>query len=125
MLQAKIKEYMKLTNEMNGVETLLNMLQEQILDMIKSDADKEEARAFQKTFLTHFNSRQNELEKNMVALYEKYYTEEDMNALIAYRKSPIGEKVAQVSPHIVKESMKFSNEFSQEIIRAMTTTFKA
>lgn len=50
-----------------------------------------------------------------VPLYTKYYTESDLDELIKFYKTPIGQKVLKVTPAIAKESMEAGGKMGGEI----------
>ncbi|MFP5261621.1 MAG: DUF2059 domain-containing protein [Blastocatellia bacterium] len=43
-------------------------------------------------------------------IYDKFYTEEDLRALTAFYKSPVGQKSLEIMPQLMAESMKKSSE---------------
>ena len=56
-----------------------------------------------------------ELMEKIIPIYDKYYSEDDLKALNAFYKSPIGQKVTQVSPQVVRESMTIGQEWGRTI----------
>ena len=56
-----------------------------------------------------------ELKNIVVPIYDKYYTEEDIDALIAFYKSDIGKKVLQVTPMVTQESMEAGKQWGQKL----------
>jgi hypothetical protein len=50
------------------------------------------------------------LEKAAYPIYDKYFTEEELRDLVAFYKTPTGQKSIQVMPGIVRESMEKANE---------------
>lgn len=45
------------------------------------------------------------LNEDMLAIYDKYYTEKDIKDLVAFYKSSAGQKMVKVSPDLNKEMM--------------------
>jgi hypothetical protein len=43
-------------------------------------------------------------------IYDKFYTEEDLRALTAFYKSPVGQKSLEIMPQLMAESMQKSSE---------------
>lgn len=62
------------------------------------------------------------LNEDMVLLYDKYFTENEINDFIAFYKSPSGQKLIQVQPDIQKEMMTV---MFQKYIPEITKTMKA
>jgi|WetSurMetagenome_2_1015567.scaffolds.fasta_scaffold386444_2 uncharacterized protein len=66
----------------------------------------------------------NELEKeikpgdlinSVIPIYAKYYTEEDINQIIAFYNSPTGKKMIESTPLILQESMTTGKNWSQQV----------
>lgn len=58
-----------------------------------------------------------ELVNMLIPVYSKYYTEEDIDQLIAFYKTPIGQKVITTTPKIMEESMLLGKEWGKEITK--------
>ena len=55
-----------------------------------------------------------EVISRLVPIYAKYYTTEDLKALITFYKSPLGQKHIGVTPFVLEESMKETVKYFQE-----------
>ena len=53
--------------------------------------------------------------KLVIPIYDKYYSEEDVQQLIDFYESPIGKKVISATPLIMQESMKAGQEWGKSI----------
>ncbi|WP_292009915.1 DUF2059 domain-containing protein [Chryseobacterium sp.] len=53
--------------------------------------------------------------ESYVLIYDKYYTESDLDELITFYKSPVGQKTIKNMPAILKESMEAGAQFGREI----------
>jgi len=63
--------------------------------------------------------------KNMILpIYEKYYTEADIDQLIVFYKSPIGKKMIQTMPLVMGESMAAGQNWGKEIATKVLTRLK-
>lgn len=51
----------------------------------------------------------------MVPIYAKYYTQQDMDDLIAFYDTPLGKKLSTVQPQITLESMSVAQQWAAEI----------
>jgi len=49
-----------------------------------------------------------ELSKQLIPIYKKHFTQEEVKAIIAFYESPIGKKLAEQTPLISTESMQIS-----------------
>ncbi len=55
------------------------------------------------------------LQNRMYAIYERYFTLEELEGLIAFNKSPIGRKANRVMPILMRESSAAAQAWSEEI----------
>jgi hypothetical protein len=55
-----------------------------------------------------------EIIERLIPLYDKYYTEADLQGMITFYESPAGQKVIESTPEIVKESIGVLVEYVQE-----------
>lgn len=58
----------------------------------------------------------------MAAIYEKYYTEKEINDFLVFYKSPTGQKSISIMPQIMKEMM---DDMMKNYIPEMQKTLKA
>ena len=63
--------------------------------------------------------------KVYIPIYAKYYTAEDIKALIAFYKSPVGKKVIAKSPVIAEESMTAAEGWGRKLAQQIEGDLKA
>ena len=56
-----------------------------------------------------------DLTKLIIPIYDKYFTENDLDALIAFYSTPAGIKIRDATPLITKESMAAGAEWGKTI----------
>lgn len=56
-----------------------------------------------------------ELMKLMIPIYRKYYTDEDITELIAFYKTPIGQKTLAVTPALMQETMQVGQQWGMQL----------
>lgn len=56
-----------------------------------------------------------ELTKMLVPVYKKHLTQEDLNELIKFYESSVGQKFAKSTPLIMQESMQIGQEWGRKI----------
>jgi hypothetical protein len=132
--QAALKELVALVNSDNKAEELLNVMLAQIdasRDMTykavineRTDLTPAEKKALEETILiemqksserfkTKFRARLNYSEMiNEVTyiVYDKHYTLEELKDLIAFYKTPTGQKVLKTMPVVAEAAMKLTQE---------------
>ncbi len=60
-------------------------------------------------------ARPQELVEMVVPIYARYFTQEDVEQLLAFYQSPIGKKFVEVQPKLVKESMEAGAEWGKKL----------
>ncbi len=56
-----------------------------------------------------------DLENLVIPIYDKYYTEEDLEQLIAFYNTPIGKKMRDVTSAIMNESMEAGQAWGKQV----------
>jgi hypothetical protein len=64
------------------------------------------------------------LDENMVDIYDKYFTQNEINDYISFYKTPSGQKLIQVSPDIQKDLMEvMSQRYMPELQKNLKVKF--
>jgi hypothetical protein len=66
-----------------------------------------------------------ELMNMLIRVYDKYLTEEDLDALIAFYSTDTGQKIIKSLPEITKESMNVGAEWGREVGAKLMEQLKA
>jgi hypothetical protein len=125
MLHDKLREYFKATGVMNGVMDVVEMLNAHILDHAASIGDAEEIKKLNEKYMSLVRGRIDELETSMIDIYADYYTEEDIDALLAFYNTPVAKKTKNISPDLSRRCMKASQDFNDELLKQMSTLVQA
>ena len=80
----------------------------QMLSQIMSQASPEESQKLRDIFSI------DEVINQLVPVYDKYFTEEELLGLIAFYKSPLGQKLLTVTPLVMKDSLDASLQYFQK-----------
>lgn len=91
----------------NVVKQMLSMFKQQQTNATSEFWNEVEKEMFDKSF--------NEITDMLLPVYKKYLTIEDLNELIKFYESPIGQKFADTNPLIAQESMKIGQEWGLNI----------
>jgi hypothetical protein len=70
------------------------------------------------------NIKTGELMDMIVPIYDKYYTREDIDGLIAFYKSPLGRKVVTTMPAVMRDSMSAGQQWGQKLARQVISEMK-
>ncbi len=104
----KIKTVLELTTSGNVGEKVMKQIIEQFAK-IYPKVDKKFWDEFSNAIKTE------DLIKMITPIYDKYYSEQDLDNLIAFYKTPTGKKVIESMPVIAQESMAAGQEWGQKI----------
>ena len=103
---AEFKASVRKLMAVSGSDATLKMIPEQILSMIEQQAP-----ALPESVKVEIQA----LMDRMVPIYAKYYTQQDMDDLIAFYDTPLGKKLSTVQPQITLESMSVAQQWAAEI----------
>ena len=59
-----------------------------------------------------------EIIEQLIPIYDRYYTEEDLKELVTFYKGPVGQKAISVTPQIMQEATQAMVKYFQEKIPA-------
>ena len=109
---AEFKASVRKLMAVSGSDATLKMIPEQILSMIEQQAP-----ALPESVKVEIQAMFSEeaLLSLMVPIYAKYYTQQDMDDLIAFYDTPLGKKLSTVQPQITLESMSVAQQWAAEI----------
>ena len=101
--QEKINLIVKMMQTSGIVANLRNNFQ-QIIDKAPAERKKDLFGMFNLT----------EIITKLIPIYDKYYTEEDLQALVNFNESPVGKKILEVTPKIAAETIQVSVAYFKE-----------
>lgn len=67
----------------------------------------------------------NEVIDMTVPIYQKYLTQDDIDALNAFYNSPAGQKMIQVQPKIMRESITVGQQWGQQVAKKVMAEYEA
>ncbi|OKH28003.1 DUF2059 domain-containing protein [Chroogloeocystis siderophila] len=67
---------------------------------------------FWDSFLAEMNYE--EMNQRIEGIYNKYFTEEDIQGMIAFYQTPLGQKIISVLPQLAQESSKVGQQYGIE-----------
>lgn len=107
--QQKIKEYLQVSGAIGGSEKMVDYIFENYQKRYPKipNAVWDEMRK-----KLDFNSF---YEQKIIPIYEKNYTEQELDGAISFYKSPIGKSLVKKLPKVMEESLNVSREWGMEI----------
>ena len=126
-VRAQTPEYTaKMTRmlELSGSDAVMKELPKQMIGMMKQQVPAmpdSVSRQIEDLMAEYFPK----MLEMMTPIYAKYYTEEDLDGLIAFYESPLGKKMASTQPLILKEVMGVVPQWAAEFGSKMSEIVKS
>ena len=61
------------------------------------------------------------LNEQLIPVFKKYYTQEEVKAIIAFYETPVGKKMAETTPKMMMEQMQFTQTWAMALMGKMQT----
>jgi len=103
---ADIRALLELVGARDQVQDSVRQTAEQYREkLLASVPNNEKGQAFVNTTINEYEKRYDvdRVNEQLVALYDKHYTDEEIKSLLQFYGSPLGQKVAAESPKIFRE----------------------
>jgi len=92
----------------------------QMVSMFKQQNTNIDSKIWDELEAEFSNSSMNDLVDMLIPVYSKYLSQSDIEAMITFYQSPIGEKFAKSTPMIMKESMQVGQQWGMKISQEFT-----
>ena len=116
--RAKIIELMDLTGAKNTGDQVAQMMIEQVSAAMQQANPNVPTRALEvirDVTIAVLKEHTGELLSEVVRLYEKHFSEEEIDGLLAFYRSPVGAKAAREIPVLMRELGPISAAWAREI----------
>lgn len=110
--EAKKIQNIKKLIEITGSQDIQEQIVAQIFSSMKVQYPEVPAKVWD-TFAAEF--KPDELFDELIPIYAKYYTNEEIEQLIAFYDTPVGKKTIQILPQLSLESAELGVKFGQRI----------
>lgn len=118
--EADIRALMELVGARDLVQDSLTTSSEQYRDKLLSTVpNNEKGQAFINAFITSYENKYDadQVTEQLVAIYDKHYSDEEIKGLLQFYGSPLGQKVAAEMPKINRETQAASRTASSKAAR--------
>ncbi|MEI7879705.1 MAG: DUF2059 domain-containing protein [bacterium] len=117
---AKRVEIVKML-QLTGTEKLLEGIKTHMISGLKTSMPK-----IPDAFWSKFETKMDmgSLTEEIIPLYDKYYTLEDLKTINAFYQSPIGQKVLSTSPQIFQESVAIGQKWGEKMNKEASDEFE-
>jgi hypothetical protein len=72
-----------------------------------------------------FAGKEKEIGEGMAQAYCNEFTDKEITDLVAFYKSPLGQKLLSAEPRAIQNSMAYMNQWAQNFSEAVTAQFRA
>lgn len=125
---ADIRSLLELVGAKDQVQDGVNNAADQFREKLQQTVpNTDKGEAFVNAFLTAYqkNLDQNQLNNQLVAIYDKHFSEDDIKGLLQFYGSPIGQKVAAEMPKVIREIQAASRVASNHAAKEAMQTVRA
>lgn len=112
---ATYKQSLKEMLELAGTEATFNVAIKQMFVMFKEQKSNVPSEVWESFESEFSNTSMDELVEMLVPVYQRHLTEADLQAMIAFYKTPVGKKYAEKTPLIMQESMQVGQQWGMRI----------
>jgi hypothetical protein len=123
---ADIRSLLELVGARDQVQDGVNNATEQFRqNLVETVPNNDKGQAFVDAFLASYQKKfdPNQVTGQLIGIYDKHFTEEEIKALLQFYGSPLGQKVASEMPKITREvqaaSRVASNRAAKEALQAL------
>jgi hypothetical protein len=121
-----VMRYLDAMHSRDTMMSVMNVMAKQTRAMIHEQVSRQpdlppdaEARIEKMTEDLFKNFPVDELLQAMVPVYQKHFTKGDIDALVAFYTTPVGQKLLKETPAITAESMQASMGVAQQLVAKM------
>lgn len=118
-MRDKIKEFLHLTGAVSGMAEVIEKANSYMLSQLDAQYPPEtveEIKSLNEKYQKILQARLDEVTEKFTSLYAEYYNEEDMDALLAFHRSPIAQKHREVQTKIIDRAIEISADFNKELL---------
>jgi hypothetical protein len=118
--EADIRALLDLVGARDQVQDSVKQSSEQYREkLLASVSDSEKGRAFVNTTITEFEKKYDvdRVNDQLVVLYDKHYSDEEIKGLLQFYGSPLGQKVAAESPKIFREIQETTRSEASKAVK--------
>lgn len=130
-LRADIQRLLDVTGASDLGKKLGAVVSEQIMDMLKEQNPQLPPRAFEiskevmaEEYAKAFDGSDGIL-SDLTDIYARYFTREEIQTMIEYNTSEVGQKVIRVMPDVFRDSMQVGRDWAEEIAPRMQRAVQA
>lgn len=110
---AKVAVIRELLAQSHAVDRALSVMEQSI--PAQRAANPRIPAVFWDRFMEVAQARRAELQDMMIVVYDRHFSTDELRQLLAFYQTPIGQKMLQVQPVLLRESMQAGQQWGQRI----------
>lgn len=120
--RASVEKLLLLTKQDQLLEQTFPQIKQLVLQQIQqTELSQEQSRLMEEYFNKIFDVMKDEMswdkmKDDFIQIYMAVYTEQEVNELIAFYESPIGQKTVEKMPQLMQESMAISQKYTMNMM---------
>jgi len=118
--EADIRALLELVGARDQVQDSVKQIAEQYREkLLAAVPDNEKGQAFVNTAINEYEKRYDvdKVTEQLVTLYDRHYTDDEIKGLLQFYGSPLGQKVAAESPKIFRELQEVTRAEAAKAVR--------
>lgn len=118
--EADIRALLELVGAHDQIQDSVNNSAEQYREkLLATVSNSDRGQAFVNTVITSYEKKfdVDEVNQQLIALYDKHYSAEEIKGLLQFYGSPLGQKVAAEAPHIAREIQEATRAVSAKAVK--------
>ena len=119
-IPAKKRQSIRTLLELTGMVKVADQMIGQMFDQFAKSAPSVPSEAWQRL---KKKMKADELVVLIIPVYDKYYTQEDLDGMIAFYRTPVGQKVVRTLPDVSREGFNIGQEWGrrkgEEVVREL------
>lgn len=126
--EADIRSLLELVGAKDQVQDAANNSADQFREKLQQSVpNNDKGEAFVNSFLAVYqkNLEQAQMNDQLVSIYDKHFSEEDIKGLLQFYGSPLGQKVAAEMPKVMREIQAASRAASNRAAKEAMQTLRA
>jgi hypothetical protein len=116
----KAKEMLTVTNELEAMDTMLGLVSQSMESLIEraNPGHEKEVRDFMtKYYMPEVRRRLPEFGDLMAEEWARYFTAEELDQLIAFYRSDIGQKLIALQPKLMQDGLHLGQAWGEKVAR--------
>ena len=121
-LHDKIVQLLELTGAISIGQQMGEAVSQQMILAFREQNPNIPPRAFEiikEVVVETMNESSGDIIEPIVSLYEKYYSEKDIDAMVSFYNSPVGRKMIETTPAVMQESVQIGGDFGRKLVPAI------